>query len=168
MFQIGDTLLYGTEGVCKMEEICEMKVRSAKAKYYVLRPLYRDGSTVFVPVDNEALTAKMRPLLTVDEINALLEKVSEEGGLWIEDAAERKAEFQKILVSGDRFEILRMIRTLYLRRRELQEKGKRLRTNDEQMLRDAEKLLNDELSLILGISQREVPDYIRRHIEGEN
>ena len=168
MFQIGDTLLYGTEGVCKMEEICEMKVRSAKAKYYVLRPLFHDGATVFVPVDNEVLTAKMRPLLTVEEINALLEKVSSEKEIWIEDAAERKAEFQKILTGGDRSNILRMIRTLYLRRRALQEKGKRLRSSDEQMLRDAEKLLNDELALVLGISQREVPDYVRRRIEGEN
>ena len=58
-----------------------------------------------------------------------------------------------------------MIRLLYLRREMLQETGKRLRTNDEQMLRDAEKLLNDEFALVLEIKEREVPEYIRSRVE---
>lgn len=165
MYRIGDMLLYGTEGVCKVEEICEMKVSRTKEKYYVLRPVYREGATVFVPVDNEVLTAKMRPILTVDEINGMLGRIQQEDDCWIEDATERKTEFQKTLLGGDRFELLRMIRSLYMRRKKLQENGKRLRTNDEQMLRNAEKLLNDELALVLGISQREVPEFIRQLIE---
>ena len=54
---------------------------------------------------------------------------------------------------------------LYLHREALNGKGKRLRTNDEQMLRDAEKLLNDEFALVLNIKPREVPEYIRSRLE---
>ena len=118
-----------------------------------------------MPVNNQMLLAKMRPLLSVDEINAMLMDISREEECWIEDAAQRKTEFQRILLGGDRQELLRMIRTLYLHRQCLQEKGKRLRTNDDQMLRDAEKLLNDEFALVLGIKQREVPEYIRQRLE---
>ena len=35
----------------------------------------------------------------------------------------------------------------------------------EQMLRDAEKLLNDEFALVLNIKPREVPEYIRSRLE---
>lgn len=164
MYQVGEKLLYGTEGVCRIDEICEMKIGAAKTKYYVLRPIYREGSTVFVPVDNEALTAKMRPLLTAEEIDALLKEVSGEETVWIEEASERKAQFQQAMLGNERREILRMLRTLYLRRKKLQAAGKHLRSNDDQMLRDAEKLLGDEFALVLGIRPREVPEYIREHL----
>lgn len=167
MYRIGETVLYGTEGVCTIIEVREMKISRETAQYYVLRPVYREGSTVFVPMNNQTLLAKMRPLLSVDEINAMLTDISSEGECWIEDASERKAEFQRILLGGDRQELLRMIRTLYLHRQRLQEKGKRLRTNDDQLLRDAEKLLNDEFALVLGIKQREVPEYIRSRVEAK-
>lgn len=164
MYRIGDTLLYGTEGVCKIEEICEMKIGGAKAEYYVLQPVYREGSKVFVPVGNELLTAKMRPILTAEEIGFMLRSVCEEDTPWIENAADRKAEFQKNLRSDDRMELLRMLRMLYLRRKKLQENGKRLRTNDDQMLRDAQKLLGEEFAPVLGISRREVPEYLYQHM----
>lgn len=165
MSRLGETVLYGTEGVCKVAEICQMKVGHKKEEYYVLRPVHREGSTVFVPVNNESLLAKMRPLLSKEEINALIDGVNKEEKLWIEDAAERKTAFQSILTGGDRRELLCMIRLLYLRREMLQKAGKRLRTNDDQMLRDAEKLLNDEFALVLDIPQREVSEYIRSRIE---
>lgn len=164
MYRVGDTLLYGTEGVCKIEEICEMKVGTAKAEYYVLQPVYREGSKVFVPVGNESLTAKMRPILTVQEIDAMLASVRKEDAAWIESAVDRKAEFQKNLHSEDRRALLLMLRMLYVRRSELQQRGKRLRTNDDQMLRDAQKLLGEEFAPALGISRREVPEYLYRHM----
>lgn len=164
MYQVGETVLYGTEGVCTIAEVREMKVGREKASYYVLQPVHREGATIFVPLQNETLLAKMRRLLSVDEIHALLARVCSEELVWIDDAAERKTEFHRILTAGDRKELLTMIRTLYLRRQSLQSRGKRLRTNDDQMLRDAEKLLNDEFALVLNINPREVPDYIRARI----
>lgn len=165
MYQVGETVFYGTEGVCRVAEICEMKISPEKAEYYVLRPVYREGTTVFVPTQNELLVSRMRPLLTVEQIDRMIEEVNREDEDWIEDAAERKAEFQRILLSADRRELLGMVRTLYIRRQNLQTCGKHLRTNDEQMLRDAEKLLDDEFSVVLGIKPREVPEYIRSKIE---
>ena len=51
--------------------------------------------------------------------------------------------------------------------RELQKNGKHLRIADEQTLRDAEKLLNDEFAHVLHIPQQDVPDYIRSRMERE-
>ena len=165
MAQVGQIVLYGTEGACRVTEICKMKVGHKREEYYVLRPVHREGATVFVPLNNELLLSKMRPLLSREEIDALIDKVGVEEPLWIEDAAERKAEFQRILLGSEREELLRMIRALYQRRSRLRERGKHLRGSDEQMLRDAEKLLNDEFALVLEIKEREVPEYIRSRVE---
>ncbi len=165
MFQIGQTVLYGMEGVCTIEERKKMKVGHTRAFYYVLRPVFRPTSTIFVPEDNELLLSKMRPVLSQEEITMLLREVPQEELAWIEDPNERKLEYQKILNGGERLWLVRLIRALYLRRQLLQSRGKHLRTGDEQMLRDAEKLLNDEFALVLNISQNEVPEYIRSQIE---
>ena len=165
MYQAGETVFYGTEGVCRVVEIREMKVGGEMADYYVLRPIYREGTTVFVPLKNELLVSRMRPLLTRDRIDRMIDEVNEEDKDWIEDASERKAEFQRILLSADRRELLSMVRVLYLRRLNLQTCGKRLRSNDEQMLRDAEKLLDEEFSVVLHIRPREVSEYIRNRVK---
>lgn len=165
MYKIGEMVRYGTEGVCRIAEITVMKVGRERAEYFVLRPVAREGATVFVPVQNEALVAKMRPLLTKDEIDEMLSAVRREELLWPEDAGERKTAFQNILVSGNRRELLNMIRSLYITRERLRARGKRLRSAEEQCLRDAEKLLNDEFAAVLGVHRREVPEYIRSRIE---
>lgn len=165
MFQIGETVLYGTEGVCRIAEIQEMKFGGERARYYVLKPIYRDGATIYVPMNNERLLARMRRVLSAQEIDALLRSVTQEELAWIDDANERRQEYGKILTAGDRREVVRLIRLLYLRRQMLVSSGKHLRSSDDQLLRDAEKLLNDEFALVLNIPQREVPEYIRTHIE---
>lgn len=160
MYQVGETVFYGTEGVCRVEEIRQMRVNRENTEYYVLRPIYREGSTVFVPVKNELLVSRMRPLLTAEQIDKMIDEVNEADEDWIDDASERKAAFQQILLSADRRDLLSMVRRLHLRRQNLETVGKRLRTNDEQMLRDAEKLLADEFSVVLNVKPREVPAYI--------
>lgn len=165
MFQIGQVVCYGTEGVCTITEMKNMKVGHTRSPYYVLKPIHRATSTIFVPVNNEALVAKMKSVLSVEEINDLLGSVKDGEIAWIEDANERKAEYQKILMEGERIQKVRLVRTLIRRRKQLQTTGKHLRSGDEQILRDAEKLLVDEFSLVLKIPQEKVPEYIRTHVE---
>ena len=166
MYQVGETVLYGTEGVCVIAEIREMKVGREKAAYYVLQPVRRGGATVFVPLGNEKLLGKMRRLLSPQELDSLLGDVCRTETTWIEDVSARKEEFRRILTAGDRCELLGMIRALYRHREALRRSGKHLRTHDEQTLRDAEKLLNDEFATVLKIEPREVPAYIRARLEG--
>ncbi len=165
MYQIGETVLYGTEGVCRIAGLQEMKFGGQRARYYVLKPVYRDGATIYVPLDNERLLERMRRVLSAEEIDAILRSVTQEELPWIEDPNERKMTYSKILTAGDRREVVRLIRTLYLRRQNLVSCGKHLRSSDDQLLRDAEKLLNDEFALVLNIPQHEVPEYIRSRVE---
>lgn len=165
MYQIGETVLYGTEGVCRISEMQEMKVSGKRKTYYVLKPVHREGATVFVPTDNDALLSKMRRILSAEEVDAIIRTAAAEELLWIDDPNERKLEYSKILTCGDRTSLVRLIRTLYLRREALRAVGKHLRSGDDQLLRDAEKLLNDEFALVLNIPQHDVPEYIRSRLE---
>ena len=89
MFQRGETVLYGTEGVCRIAEIQEMKIGRTKAEYYVLKPVYRESATIYVPVDNPTLVARMKHVLSQQEIDRLLETVLEGEVPWVEDVNER-------------------------------------------------------------------------------
>ena len=70
----GSYVVYGTNGICIIEDRTLMSFISGEKKspYYILRPVSSLESTIFVPIDNDQLMAKLRPLMTKEEIDALL------------------------------------------------------------------------------------------------
>ena len=70
MFSVGEYIVYGVEGVCRVEEAGKLKVAGLDKNraYYRLRPYYHDG-TIYTPVDGKAV---MRPVLTREELERLL------------------------------------------------------------------------------------------------
>ena len=63
MFTVGDAVVYGTQGVCRISEITEMTVAKVVRSYYVLVPVYSEKTTLYVPVDNEEVVkSRMRPV----------------------------------------------------------------------------------------------------------
>ncbi len=168
MFTAGDTVVYGTQGVCKIEGTQTKKVSGNYVSYLVLRPVYDPNSTVFVPKDNEKLMSKMREVLSADEIRQMIRELPEQDAIWIEDDNLRKARFQEMIDSGDRRQIMLIIKTLYHHRLEQEAKGRRLHQSDEYILNQAEKLLHNEFALVLNIQPEEVVPFIMEQIEVEN
>ena len=70
MFAAGDLVVYGGEGVCRVERIgpSGMSYDDGDRLYYHLTPLYRSG-TVLTPVDTGVL---MRPVITREAALALI------------------------------------------------------------------------------------------------
>ena len=156
MLKKGDVISYGTTGVCKVEGECEQTVKGQKKRYIVLKPVHQINSTLYVPVDNDELKTKFKPLLTGDEI--------EESSLWKESSSERAELYSQVLESGDRKRLAQLVRTLYLRQKHLIAKGRHLHSLDERFFKNAENLLFDEFSAVLGISQDEVFDFIETRL----
>ena len=50
MFSVGEYIVYGVEGVCRVEEAGKLKVAGLDKNraYYRLRPYYHDG-TIYTP-----------------------------------------------------------------------------------------------------------------------
>ena len=165
MIQLGDTVLYGSEGVCTVAEITELDFGGKPARYYLLKPVYNPNSAVYVPVENEKLTAKMRRVLSVEEIRAVVHAIPREESLWIEDEEERKAVYRDILQRGDRLELARIIKALYFHEQEQRAKGKHLHAADERFFKEAEKMLYHEFALVLNISPDEVVPFLFQQIE---
>lgn len=166
-YQINDTILYGTQGVCKITGTVQKDFGGCVMDYYTLQPVYSDNSVIYVPMHNEALLQKMRRVLSPEEIYTLIQAMPRQEVSWIENENERKERCREILSRGDRLELVRAIKALYLHQQELQKTGKKLHVSDERFLKEAEKMLYDEFALVLNIKEDEVLPFIMKQIEVE-
>ena len=165
-YQVNDTVFYNQHGVCRVADITDKEMGKVRVKYYVLKPVYDEASTFFVPTENPNLSACMRPVLSEEKIVSLIQGAPEEEPLWIHDEAQRKERCKEILAKGDQSELLRLIKALYAHQQEQYKKGKKLHMADERFMKEAEKMLYEEFAFVLQIDRDEVLPFIVEHIEG--
>lgn len=165
MFQIGDAIIYGTHGVCVLSDIAQLKLVGDKREYYVLCPVHDANSKIYAPTDNEAVSAKMRKVLTHEEIDQLIKSVSGDNTEWINDEGDRRDFCDSVIKSGDRAELMKLIEMLYLKQKSLQSSKKHFHIADEKALKEAQELLHDEFAYVLGIQPNDVPGYIREQLK---
>lgn len=166
MFQIGDTVVCGSNGVCQVEEIgplAMMGKASAGKKYYTLKPYFDNKGRIYLPVDSDKVT--MRPTLTADEVNKLIDELDELEQVWIYDEKKREAEYKDAVNSSDPRKLIRIIKTMYYRRKSRIESGKKSTAIDERYFRVAEARLYEEMALALDIDRDEAKARIRKKIE---
>ena len=84
MYQAGQTVVYGTTGVCKITEITTKEFDGNTVEYYVLRPVTGQESTVFVPTHNERLTQNLRCVLSKDEMESFIRSFPDIPVQWTE------------------------------------------------------------------------------------
>ena len=160
MFEVNDTIMYGTHGICKIEEITVKDFMGTKKEYYVLKPISDIGATLFAPVNNAKIGTKMRRILSEEEIHELIAKMPYEEINWIENENERKDKYKSIIAKGDRTELIRMIKALYFHKGEREAIGKHLYLSDERFLKEAERILYDEFQYVLKIQKEEMISFI--------
>lgn len=164
MFEKGDYIVYGSSGICEVAEITTMDMEGIpKDKlYYVLCPYHQQGSKIFTPVENQKM--KMRKILTEEEAEQLIEKIPKIEMLWIPNDKLREEKFKECIRSCECSEWICIIKTLYLRMQERTAQGKKVPAMDEKYKKLAEGHLYSELSLALGIPEKEMEDYITRRL----
>ena len=132
MYSIGEVVLYGSNGVCEITEITTKKIGKDSIEYYVLKPVCSDSSTLFVPTqktDNE---------------------------IWIDNKAERCEKIKEIISGGDCMKLVELIRRMHFHSKLQLKKGRRLHITDERFLKEAEKMVCDEVSVVLHIDRNDV------------
>lgn len=162
MFKCGDKVFYGIHGICEIVDVEIKKIDKKNVEYFVLQPFGQTGVKFYVPIHNELALSKLRPILTANEINELLIEETKETDSWIADEGQRKLRYKQLISGGDRAALLRMIHALYRQRQRQQSLGRKLHLCDENFLRDAEKLLSVEFSVVLNIRQDEVAAYVQK------
>lgn len=164
MFQVNDTVLYGGQSVCKISEISRQKIGKDFNSYYILKPVFDNKSTIYIPCENEELMSKMKPILTEQEVHELIETLHTQSLEWVENDVLRKEQYGEIIYSGDRKKIAALIRTLYMHKEKLKLNGKKFHIADEQLLDRAQKLFHEELAYVLNIQPNAVPDFINEQL----
>ena len=74
MYQKGEYIMYGSTGVCRVEDVAvpdNIPIKEKGALYYRLAPVYGAGS-IYIPVDTKMF---MRPVLTKAQANELIDKI---------------------------------------------------------------------------------------------
>ncbi len=155
MYSVGEFVVYGAEGVCRIAGIEELDLTGEPMLYYALAPESDRSSKIFVPVANSKLTDRISRMLSEDEIRALLADFSEGESVWVDSTNLRKSRYHEIVNSVDRTRIIRLVRELHKRRSSIRKTGQRFSLTDEHYYKLAQKILFDEFSRVIPIKQTE-------------
>lgn len=158
MFNINDTVMYRNAGVCKIADIRTEKFGGEETLYYILKPVEEESSTIYCPVHSDTL--HLRRLLSLEEIDALIQAMPDTETEWIENDQLRREKYSAILRRGDHRQLVGLIKTLYSQREEKQRQGRKFHLADEKIMTEAETTLYGEFAHVLHIQPSEVIDYI--------
>lgn len=159
MYEIGDFIVYGSEGICRVIDIGNPGIQGAKERvYYTLLPVYGSGK-IFTPVDSDVF---MRPVMTCDEVHSLINKMpSIEAHLCDDASLQAKNNLYKTAFQEyDCANLISVIKSVYIRQESEAEKGKKLGQIDERFMNRAEDLIFGEFAIVLGMSKEEVKEYV--------
>ena len=164
VFQLGETVMHPTEGVCSIEELKQMSFSKQQRLYYILKPIAeKSSSTVYLPVNRGNHT--LRRLLTQETILKLIREAANDEPLWISDNKQRKECFTRILTEGDHVKMIRLIQELHEHRALREQEGKKNCAADEHILAEAEKRLHQEFSHVLHMTLEETVAFIRQNLQ---
>jgi CarD family transcriptional regulator len=152
--------MYGIHGVCKIVDKELRTIDRKKMEYLVLEPVNQNSSRFYVPSGNPNAMAKLRRLMTRQELETLLVSGDIRQPCWIEDENLRKQHYRDLVSTGDRVALLRMLYTLYRHRESQLSSGRKFHLCDENFLRDAQRLIETEFAAVLQIPTTEVHAYV--------
>ena len=165
MYQLGDQVIYGMHGVCRVADVENKIIDRKLVVYLVLEPVGQEGSRYLVPTHNAAAMGKIHALMSREELMILLLSGFVRENAWISDEGRRKQSYRELITGGDRPLITQMVATLYRHRQELSASGKKFHMCDENFLRDAEKLLSSEIAVILDMPANEAREFLRKTLK---
>lgn len=149
MFEKGEYIIYGSNGVCEVQDYMSAAEETDHRIYYVLAPMRSRGSTIFSPIDNKKVL--MRKVMTKEEAKDLLKGIPEYEDMVIPESRTQEQRYKEILQSGSSIESLRLLMALYARKRKREAAGRRITAVDEKYLFLAKDCLLNELSIALNM-----------------
>lgn len=166
MFQPGDMVVYGTTGVCRVEEITRPNMSGVDRNkpYYLLKPLFQDG-VIYTPVKNGKVS--IRPVISAEEAEALIDLIPHmRAEVCHAPTLQALAQhYQTVVRSHDCRDLIELMMSIYAKRCQVEAQKRRLGMVDERYMKQAERLLYGEFSVALNIPIDEVQPYIARRVD---
>ena len=165
MFAVGEYIVYGINGICRVEEICASPFDATDTRtYYLLIPLNNPmSSTIYTPVDNERVP--MRRLMTAEEIERFIAVMPCIEVLEVPLEKQRREIYRSTLGALHPEGYVRVMKTVDRRREQLAAAHKHFPVSDLEYGRLAKHLLYSEIALVLGMEERSVEAYIAERMD---
>lgn len=165
MFRKGEYVVCGNKGVCVVEDITTLNITGVdkEREYYILKPVYTSGSTVYVPVDSTK--ESIRKVLEREEANKLISGIPDIPLITIANDKLLEQEYRGCMKSNNCEEWVKIIKTIYLRKQKRLEAGRKVTAVDAKYFRIAEDNLYGELAISLDMPREEVENYITSEME---
>ncbi len=165
VYQMGDLILYGSTGVCRVTEIVAKKLSRTEPErmYYILTPLYQSG-TITTPVDNNKIFT--RPVISRQEALDLIDSIPgiEAAAYHNQNLQQLENHYKQAIGSHDCRDLLRVTMSTYRKKKEREEAKLKFGAVDKRYMERAEALLFGELAVALDIARDEVELFIRERL----
>lgn len=166
VFEKGEYVVSHNKGVCTVEDITTLDISGIdkEREYYILKPIYINGSTVYMPVDTA--DSSLRKVLSREEADRLIQQIPEIPLINISNDKLLEQEYRGCMNANDCTEWIRVIKTIYLRKKKRIAAGRKVTALDAKYSRLAEDSLYGELAVALQMPKGEVEDYIVKAMNG--
>ena len=143
------------------KETC--KIIEKEDGYYKLVPVIDTSIKYKVPVDSNFL----KKVITKEEIDRLLLEIPEINTI---DLGEKQIEqeYKELMKSGTHEDLVKIIKTSYLRNQIRILNNKRISEIDDEYFRRAEKYLYEEIGIVLNLSFENTKEYIINKLKKAN
>jgi len=165
VFEKGEYVVVGNKGVCAVDDITTLNISGVdkEREYYILKPVYVPGSTVYVPIDSAK--ESMRRVLTKEEAKQLIDGIPQIPLITTTNDKMLEQEYKGCMKTNSCEDWIKIIKTIYLRKQKRLEAGRKVTAVDAKYFRIAEDNLYGELAVALNIPKTEVETYITDEID---
>lgn len=149
MFERGEYVIYGSEGVCRVENIGNPQIQGLdKSKiYYTLSPFYRRG-TIHTPIDTKIL---MRRVVSKEYASSLIENIKNISYELDVPKDQKLANifYRDLVRSYDCAKLISIVKYVFNKQREFAQAKKNLPAVDVKFSKMAEEMLCSEFAFVL-------------------
>lgn len=159
MYKINDIVVYRKD-VCRIKDIRRNALSGES--YYIMVPIDDDSLIIDVPTENRL--GLIRNVINREDANKLIDSIPTIGVIDINDK-NIENEYRKLLSEDSLENLVKIIKTAYLRNNERLLNKKKISEKDDNYLKKAEKKLYNELAISLGMGYDEAREYIIEHVQ---
>ncbi len=160
MYTSGDYVVCGNNGICQIQDITTLNISGVDKtrKYYILKPVFSSGSTVYTPVDTAENT--LRKAMNKEEATAFIDSIPNTALIPLADEKTLERTYKEYIHQNSSEDWLKLIKTIYLRKEKRLSDGHKVTAVDSRYFKLAEDFLYGELSVALDMSKDEVREHI--------
>lgn len=164
MFEVGDYVVYDSYGVYQVDSIGNLNMSGIpKDKiYYTLVSPYVKDAKIYSAVDNQKVI--MRAVMSKNEAMDLIASIKDVDLLEIGEEKKRNEVFDVALKTYDCRDLVKIIKTLYIRQERKLAEGKKNTAGDDKYFRIAEDRLYGELAIALDMDRKDVKEYVEKKV----